>query len=89
MFILPDHEVCELLLRLDSDTNTSINLFPVFRRRPILDAHHADEVEGPGHHHDAARLLLPGHPPEVGHGRLGGTLGHDVGFGLHQALKQN
>ena len=48
--------------------------------------HHADEVEGPGDHDDAGGLLLPDHPPKVGHRRLGRTLGHDVRLGLHQAL---
>ena len=39
-------------------------------------------------HDDAAGALLPRHPPEVGHGGLGGTLGHDVRLGLHQALQE-
>ena len=51
-------------------------------------SHDADEVEGPGDHHDARGPLLPDHPPEVRHGGLGGALGHDVRLGLDQALNK-
>ena len=54
----------------------------------ISNLHHADEVKGPGDHDDAGGLLLPDHPPEVGHRRLSGTLGHDVGLRLHQTLRE-
>lgn len=83
---LPDHEVGQLLLALHGDPHPAVHLLPVLGGRPVLDTHHPDEVEGPGDHHDAAGLLLPGHPPEVRHGGLRGALGHDVGLGLHQAL---
>ena len=52
----------------------------------ISNLHHTDEVKGPGDHDNAGGLLLPDHPPEVGHRRLRRTLGHDVRLGLHQAL---
>ena len=48
--------------------------------------HDADEVKGPGDHDDAGGLLLPHHPPEVGHRRLRWALGHDVRLRLDQAL---
>ena len=83
---LPDHEVGELFLALHRDPHPTVHLLPVLSRGPVLDTHHADEVECPGDHHDTARLLLPGHPPEVGHGGLRGSLGHNVRLGLHQAL---
>ena len=54
----------------------------------ISNLHDADEVKGPGDHDDAGGLLLPDHPPEVGHRRLRWTLGHDVGFRLHQTLRE-
>ena len=54
----------------------------------ISNLHDADEVKGPGDHDDAGGLLLPNHPPEVGHRRLGGALGHDVRLRLYQALSR-
>ena len=83
---VPDHEVGELLLALHGDADPSVDLLPVLSSGPVLDTHHADEVEGPGDHHDTGGLLLPHHPPEVGHGGLCGSLGHYVGLGLDQAL---
>merc|ERR1719284_1862677 len=81
-----DHKVCQLLFTLHSDSYSTIHLLSILSSWPVLDTHDADEVEGPGHHHDAARLLLPGHPPEVRHGGLCGTLGHDVRLGLNKAI---
>ena len=52
----------------------------------ISNLHDADEVKGPGDHDDAGGLLLPHHPPEVGHRRLRWALGHDVRLRLDQAL---
>ena len=83
---VPDHEVGQLLLALHGDANPAVHLLPVLSCGPVLDTHHTDEVEGPGDHHDTRGLLLPHHPPEVRHGGLCGSLGHDVGLRLDQAL---
>ena len=83
---VPYHEVGELLLALHRHSHPAVHLLPVLGCRPVLDTHHSDEVEGPGDHDDTGGLLLPDHPPEVRHGGLSGSLGHDVGLGLDQAL---
>ena len=86
--VVPDHEVGQLLLALHGDADPSVDLLPVLSGGPVLDTHHSDEVEGPGDHHDAGRLLLPHHPPEVRHSGLCGSLGHYVRLGLDQALNR-
>ena len=43
---VPDHEVGELLLGLHGDPDAAVHLLPVLGGGPVLDTHHADEVEG-------------------------------------------
>ena len=83
----PDHEVGELLLVLDRDPHAGVDLLPGPSGRPVLHAHDADEVEGPGHHDDAGGALLPDHAPKVADRRLRRALGNDVRLGLDKALE--
>jgi hypothetical protein len=85
-------EVCQFLFFRDADVDlvrgrVAVAFVFVFRRGPVLHAHHLGEVERLREHHDAADVLLPHHAPEVEHGVFGGSLCDDVSVRLKQTLK--
>lgn len=82
----PDVEVGQLLLPHDVDVDVAVLLVHLHVRGPVLVAHHLGKVEGLGQHHDGADVLLPDHAPVGLDGLLHGSLGHDVGVGLEQAV---
>lgn len=73
-------KVGQWFLGQQSDLDLAVKLRLVAVHRPVLAAHHANEVEHFGQHHDDMTLLLVDHTPEIVLGLFGRTLSGDVGF---------
>ena len=79
-------KVGEVLLTEQRHLHRPVHVRLVLLHRPVLAAHHPNEVEHLGQHHHHKGLLLPDQPPKVGDGVLVRSLRGDVRVRLEDAL---